>query len=93
MIQAFHHQQVPLRFDPFDLGTAYAFIGRQWVECHSDHYRIFQGRSQKELLIASKQLRAQNRERGHQYQITASKLAQAFQISESAGITVATRKR
>jgi len=72
-------QQVPVRFDPFDLGTAYAFIGRRWVECHSDHYRIFQGRSQKELLIASKQLRAQNRERGRQYQITASKLAQALQ--------------
>jgi putative transposase len=72
-------QQVPVRFDPFDLGTAYAFIGRRWVECHSDHYRIFQGRSQKELLIASKQLRGQNRERGRQYQITASKLAQALQ--------------
>ena len=72
-------QQIPVRFDPFDLGTAYAFIGGQWVQCHSDHYRIFQGRSQKELLIASKELRAQNRDRGAQFQITAGKLAQAFQ--------------
>lgn len=72
-------QQVPVRFDPFDLGTAYAFIGGQWAQCHSDHYQIFQGRSQKELLIASKELRSQNRDRGPQYQITASKLAQAFQ--------------
>jgi transposase InsO family protein len=72
-------EQVPVRFDPFDLGTAYAFIGGQWVQCHSDHYRTFQGRSQKELLIASQELRAQNRDRGPQFQLTASKLAQAFQ--------------
>jgi putative transposase len=72
-------EQVPVRFDPFDLGTAYAFIGSQWLQCHSDHYRTFQGRSQKELLIASKQLRAQNRDRSPQFQITATKLAQAFQ--------------
>jgi transposase InsO family protein len=72
-------QQVPVRFDPFDLGTAYAFIGGRWAECHSDYYRIFQGRSQKELLIASKELRAQNRKRSHTYQVTASKLAQALQ--------------
>ena len=72
-------QQIPVRFDPFDLGTAYAFIGGQWVQCHSDHYLIFQGRSQKELLIASKELHAQNRDRGPQFQVTSGKLAQAFQ--------------
>jgi hypothetical protein len=72
-------QQIPVRFDPFDLGTAYAFIGGQWLQCHSDHYRTFQGRSQKELLIASNELRAQNHDRGHQFQVTAGKLAQAFQ--------------
>src|SRR5438034_52382 len=75
----FQRQQISVRFDPFDLGTAYAFIAGQWVQCHSDHYRIFQGRSQKELLITSKELRAQNRDRGPQFQITAGKLAQAFQ--------------
>jgi putative transposase len=72
-------KRVSVRFDPFDLGTAYAYIGGQWTQCHSDHYQVFQGRSQKELLVASRELRAQNRDRSPQYQITASKLAQAFQ--------------
>jgi hypothetical protein len=49
------------------------------VQCHSDHYQIFQGRSQKELLVASTELRARNRDRSPQYQITAGKLAHAFQ--------------
>lgn len=75
----FQRQPVAVRFDPFDIGTAYAFIGDRWVECHSDYYRTFQGRSQKELLIVSKELRAQNRQRGGQFQITASRLAHAFQ--------------
>jgi transposase InsO family protein len=72
-------KRVPVRFDPFDLGTAYAFIGGQWAQCHSDHFPVFQGRSQKELLVVSKELHAQNRDRSPQYQITASKLARAFQ--------------
>jgi putative transposase len=72
-------QQVPVRFDPFDLGTAYAFIGGQWVQCYSAYYGVFQGRSQKELQIISKELRAQNKERGPQFQISAARLAQAFQ--------------
>jgi putative transposase len=76
-------QQVPVRFDPFDLGIAYAFIGDQWVQCHSDYYRTFQGRTQKELLIVSKELHAQNKDRGPQFQISASKLAQAFQAVDS----------
>ena len=72
-------KRVPVRFDPFDLGIAYVFIGGQWAQCHSDHFQVFQGRSQKELLVASKELHAQNRDRSPQYQITASKLARAFQ--------------
>ncbi len=75
--------QVPVRFDPFDLGTAYAFIGGQWVQCHSDHYRTFQGRSEKELLIISKELRAQNKHRGPQFKISASNLAHALQAVNS----------
>jgi hypothetical protein len=72
-------QRLPIRFDPFDLGTAYAFIAGQWVQCHSDHYRTFKGRSQKELLVASKEQRAQNRELSSRFQLTASKLVQAFE--------------
>jgi hypothetical protein len=75
----FQHQQVPVRFDPFDLGISYAFLAGQWVQCHSDYYRVFQGRSLKELLILSQELRMRNRDRGPQFQVSACNLAQAFQ--------------
>ena len=27
-------QQVPVRYEPFDVGQAYAFVRHQWVQCH-----------------------------------------------------------
>jgi len=89
----FHRQRVRVRFEPFDLGTAYAFLGGQWTQCHSDYYRVFQGRSQKELLIVSQELRARNRDRGPQYQVTASKLADAFQNVDSQESVLLQRRR
>lgn len=89
----FHRQKVPVRFDPFDLGTAYVFLDGQWTQCHSDYYRIFQGRSQKELLIVSQELRARNRDRGSQYKITASKLADAFQNVDAQESVLLLRRR
>ena len=88
-----HRQKVLVRFDPFDLGTAYAFLGSQWTQCYSDYYPIFQGHSQKELLIASQELRARNRDRGPQYQITASKLADAFQNIDAEESVLLQRRR
>ncbi len=76
-------EQVPVRFDPFDLGTSYVYLTGQWVQCHSEYYRVFQGRSLKELLILSQELRARNRDRSPQFQVTASNLAQAFQSINS----------
>src|SRR5213075_1835550 len=34
-------EQVPVRFDPFDLGTSYVYLTGQWVQCHSEYYRVF----------------------------------------------------
>ncbi len=36
--------RVQVRYDPFDAGTAYAFVGGQWVKCISQYYADFQGR-------------------------------------------------
>jgi len=29
--------QVPVRYDPFDAGVAYAFVKKRWVRCISEH--------------------------------------------------------
>jgi hypothetical protein len=39
---------VPIRYDPFDLGTAYAYVKDHWVRCISEYYKSFHERSERE---------------------------------------------
>lgn len=48
--------QVPVRYDPFDLGVAYAFVQHRWVECISQYYTEFHGHSERELEVAATEL-------------------------------------
>lgn len=86
-------QQVPVRYDPFDAGTAYAFAGRQWVQCHSEHYAVFQGRSEREVMVASKELRRRHQCHSGQLKITARKLADLLQSIEADEVLLAQRLR
>ena len=71
--------QLKVRYDPFDIGTAYALVKNRWVRCHSEYYAIFKGRSEKELLIATKELRAQKTHHSRQFTLTARRLADFLQ--------------
>ncbi|MBD2461660.1 DDE-type integrase/transposase/recombinase [Oscillatoria sp. FACHB-1407] len=48
---------VEARYDPFDAGVAYALVQGQWVQCVSNYYQYLQGRSEKEIRLASADLR------------------------------------
>ena len=78
------NHDVPVRYDPFDIGTAYAFVKNRWTECHSEHYTVLQGRSEREIMLASKELRRRrllhSRER---FTLTASKLADFLDSAEA----------
>jgi putative transposase len=76
-------QNVPVRYDPFDAGTSYAFVKGQWAECHSEHYVVFQGRSEKEIMLASHELRRARQSHSEQFSITATKLANFLESVEA----------
>lgn len=76
-------QHLAVRYDPFDAGTAYAFVKGHWVECHSEHYVIFHGRSEKEVMRASQQLRRQRQCHSQQFTVTATKLAKFLESVEA----------
>ncbi|MEB2363143.1 MAG: DDE-type integrase/transposase/recombinase [Bryobacterales bacterium] len=67
---------IPVRYDPFDAGTAHAFLKGQWIECHSEHYTVFRGRSEKEIRLASQEIRRIRQCHSQQFTITAAKLAE-----------------
>lgn len=76
-------KQVPVRYDPFDAGVAYAFAGGQWVRCISEHYSCFCGRSEKELMIATAELRRRNQKHTKNLTITAKTIADFLASAEA----------
>ena len=72
----FEQRQLAVRYDPFDAGTAYAFCRNQWVECHSEYYAVFRGRSEKEVMLATKELHKQRQQHSNQrFNLNAKTLA------------------
>lgn len=74
---------VNVRYDPFDVGIAYAFVRNQWVRCISEYYSVFQGHSEKELMQATEQLHARKRKHSEQFLVTAKKLADFLESVEA----------
>jgi putative transposase len=68
-------KQAPVRYDPFDIGTAYAFVQRQWIECHVEYYSVLHGHSEREIHLISEELRKRRQNHSGQFAVTAKKLA------------------
>ena len=68
--------KVPVRYDPFDVGVAYAYVQGRWVKCISQYYSIFEGRSEKELLLASQEIRQQGKRTRTSPEVSAKRLAE-----------------
>ena len=57
----FERQPLPVRYDPFDAGTAYTFCRNQCVECHSEYYTLLHDRSEREMMLATEEIRKRHR--------------------------------
>jgi putative transposase len=64
---------VPVRYEPFDIGVAYAYVQHRWVQCLSQYFAQLHGHSEKALLLASAELR--QRQQRPTTRITAKHLA------------------
>jgi hypothetical protein len=80
---ALERREIAVRYDPFDIGTAYAFAGNRWVRCISEHYLVLRGRSEKEVALASTELWRRNQCHSHTFDVTATKLAAFLASVES----------
>ncbi len=74
--------QVSVRYDPYDMGVAYAYVKNQWVTCISQHYSSLAGHSEKEIMMASEELRKLKSSTNKQFVVTASSLAEFLNKSE-----------
>jgi hypothetical protein len=75
--------QVSVRYDPFNAGRSFAYVRGQWVECYSERYATFRDRSEREVMIATLELRGRQTRHSRQLNITATKLAHFLESVEA----------
>jgi putative transposase len=75
--------QVSVRYDPFNAGRSFAYVRGQWVECYSERYATFRDRSEREVMIATSELRRRQTRHSSQLNITANKLAHFLESVEA----------
>ncbi len=85
--------QIRVRYDPYDMGHAFACVKGRWVECISEHYARFKGRTEREIQLATQELRQRHRRHGQQFVCTAAKLADFLSSVEAEEVLLGQRKR
>jgi hypothetical protein len=73
---------VPVRYDPYDAGVAYVYVRNRWVQCVSEHYSALRGKSERELMLATAELRRRAQQHAGQFTVTAKKLADFLASAE-----------
>ncbi|CAM3544445.1 transposase [Brevibacillus invocatus] len=89
----FEGKQVPVRYDPFNMGVAYAYIRNTWVYMNSEHYSVLVDRTEREIQQAMEELRRRMRLRGQEVKVTAAKLANFLKSAEAEEILLIQRLR
>lgn len=76
-------KSVPVRYDPENVGVAYAFILGRWVKCFSEYYPIFKNMSIKAIKIASAEIAARKSGTQKRKSISGRELALFIKVIES----------
>jgi head-tail adaptor len=58
-------------------------VHKQWVQCHSEYYAVLKGRSEREVMLATQELRQRYRNHSAAFAITARHLAEFLQSVEA----------
>lgn len=67
--------RVRVRYDPFNIGRAYAYVGNQWYRCISEQHLALEGHSEQELKLLSTELRRQKQQHGEHFTPNARMIA------------------
>jgi transposase InsO family protein len=86
-------RQVPVRYDPLNSGIAFAFVKDQWVQCHSEYYAVFQGHSEREMMLATQELRRRRHKHSSQRDLSAKTIGDFLQSVEVQELVLSQRLR
>lgn len=87
-------KDLPVRYDPDDASIAFVwFKNREWIPCRSELAAEFQGCSEKEIQMATEELRARFKRDGERRAITASLIAEYLRSTQVTEQILMQRKR
>lgn len=83
-----------MRYEPFDIGTAYALLDGRWLRCISQEYAVFRGMSEKMLMLLLLLRRQLAKQHGRSVETsTARKLAEFARLHQKDEDVLTLRKR
>ncbi len=91
--QELRGKKLKVRYDPEDAGRAWSFIDGHWVECRSQYYSVFHHRSEREIQLATAELRKRLAAQDGKVQITALKLANFLREVDAAEVGLLAEQR
>ncbi|QZN75520.1 TnsA endonuclease N-terminal domain-containing protein [Paenibacillus sp. DR312] len=77
------NKNVPIRYDPYNIGIAYAYVQNRWVMCMSDYYSVFNGRTEKQIKLAAKLIKQRNYNHSVNSLVNGKKLAELLRECDS----------
>ncbi|SMQ80267.1 putative transposase [Bacillus sp. OV166] len=86
-------KKVKVRFEPFDISVAYAFLDNYWVKLRSDYKDFLSGRTEKERKIASLELKQRNKLNGINKDVTTEDLVNFWESNDGKEATELQRKK
>lgn len=74
--------EVEVRYDPFNIGIAYALIKDKWEKCLSEQFSFFNGKTEKQLKVITEELKQKRKNKSKSSAITAKMIAKFILESE-----------
>lgn len=74
--------KVPVRYDPYNIGIAYAYIRNEWIKCMTRDYSVFKNVTEKELRLITEQIRQKAKNHAKSVTINAKKIADFISLME-----------
>lgn len=87
------NKNVAIRYNPYDVSEAYAYLGNEWIRLRSEYAELFAGRSEKEIAIRTQEIRARQSKAHACRTVTAMMIADHIRDAKQSEAVLLQRKR
>jgi putative transposase len=72
------NNQIPIRYHPYNIGYAYAFVNKTWITLTSEYFHEMVGKTEKQLKIIIAEIRKRNKLSNNEKEITTKEIVDFF---------------